>query len=298
MSRCEVRFDEQRLTLRIHRGRGSVRNGGHSSGTRSPESSRNASVRHDKIKISVSYPSTETLNTKCNTLERTPSKCSQISVHYNSNGQTQSQLCSTSKNTHLKVGGINRVGSTRRPSRRSSCESQVTGDEVSLRELATGSEEKPRVMKMGKRNIKAQVKRFRMETKAAKTLGIIVGGFILCWLPFFTMYLVRAFCPNCIHATVFSILFWLGYCNSAINPCIYALFSKDFRFAFKRIICNCFCKGMKSSLRRGSDGSQLAIRNDRSPSYSIRVPQHGVSIEDSDPDPSSDHNAHSQSDSR
>lgn len=107
----------------------------------------------------------------------------------------------------------------------------------------------------------AQVKRFRMETKAAKTLGIIVGGFIMCWLPFFTMYVVRAFCPNCIHPTVFSVLFWLGYCNSAINPCIYALFSKDFRFAFKRIICKCFCKRRANTLRRGSDGSQLAMRS-------------------------------------
>ncbi|KAL1498081.1 hypothetical protein ABEB36_008937 [Hypothenemus hampei] len=104
------------------------------------------------------------------------------------------------------------------------------------------------------------VKRFRMETKAAKTLGIIVGGFIFCWLPFFTMYLVRAFCKNCINPLMFSILFWLGYCNSAINPLIYALFSKDFRFAFKRIICKCFCtdKGSHNS-RRGSEGSQLQV---------------------------------------
>lgn len=101
-----------------------------------------------------------------------------------------------------------------------------------------------------------------METKAAKTLGIIVGGFIVCWLPFFTMYLVRAFCPNHIHPTVFSVLFWLGYCNSAINPCIYALFSKDFRFAFKRIICcKCSCIQRVNTLRRGSDGSQLAMRS-------------------------------------
>lgn len=101
-----------------------------------------------------------------------------------------------------------------------------------------------------------------METKAAKTLGIIVGGFIMCWLPFFTMYLVRAFFPNHIHPTVFSVLFWLGYCNSAINPCIYALFSKDFRFAFKRIICcKCSCMRRANTLRRGSDGSQLAMRS-------------------------------------
>ena len=96
------RFDEQRLTLRIHRGRGSIHNGSSNNGSpRSPESGR-SSVRREKIKISVSYPSTETLNTKCNTLERTPSRCSQVSVHY-SNGQTQSQLCPNSRSTHLKV---------------------------------------------------------------------------------------------------------------------------------------------------------------------------------------------------
>ncbi|XP_031784361.1 octopamine receptor Oamb isoform X2 [Nasonia vitripennis] len=293
------RFDEQRLTLRIHRGRASEYNGSNGSPRSSDCTAARSPSRRDRIKISVSYPSTETLNTKCNnTLERTPSRCSQVSVHY-SNGQTQSQLCPSSRTTHLKVGGIGRVGSSRRPSRRSSCESQVTGDVVSLRELTPGTnEEKPRVMKMGKRNIKAQVKRIRMETKAAKTLGIIVGGFILCWLPFFTMYLVRAFCPNCIHPTVFSVLFWLGYCNSAINPCIYALFSKDFRFAFKKIICNCFCKQRANTLRRGSDGSQLTTRNERSPGRARCGPSQGLSIEDSDPDHGSDANVQSQSDSR
>lgn len=94
---------------------------------------------------------------------------------------------------------------------------------------------------VGKRILKVQAKRFRMETKAAKTLAIIVGGFICCWLPFFTMYLIRAFCPACIQPLLFSVLFWLGYCNSAINPLIYALFSKEFRLAFTNIICKCMC---------------------------------------------------------
>jgi hypothetical protein len=87
-----------------------------------------------------------------------------------------------------------------------------------------------------------QVRRFRMETKAAKTLGIIVGCFICCWFPFFTMYLVTAFCADCIPDLAFSIIFWLGYCNSAINPFIYAAFSRDFRGAFKKIICKILCR--------------------------------------------------------
>ena len=90
--------------------------------------------------------------------------------------------------------------------------------------------------KVVRKNAKAHRSKFRRETKAAKTLAIIVGVFILCWLPFFTMYLVEAFCVDCIPPLVFSIFFWLGYFNSALNPCIYALFSRDFRFAFKTLL--------------------------------------------------------------
>ena len=56
------------------------------------------------------------------------------------------------------------------------------------------------------------------------------------------MYLVTAFCADCIPKLAFSIIFWLGYCNSAINPFIYAAFSRDFRGAFKKIICKILCR--------------------------------------------------------
>ncbi|KAK6185856.1 hypothetical protein SNE40_008002 [Patella caerulea] len=91
------------------------------------------------------------------------------------------------------------------------------------------------LQKTGK-HMKTQMRKFNREQKAAKTLAIIVGAFIVCWLPFFSIYLIGAFCDNCIPAVLFSVFFWLGYCNSAINPCVYALFARDFRFAFKKLL--------------------------------------------------------------
>lgn len=61
-------------------------------------------------------------------------------------------------------------------------------------------------------------KRFLAETKAAKTVGIIVGCFSLCWFPFFTVYLTRGLCEdkNCIPDIILTLFTWLGYINSAL----------------------------------------------------------------------------------
>ncbi|CAL4065088.1 unnamed protein product, partial [Meganyctiphanes norvegica] len=80
------------------------------------------------------------------------------------------------------------------------------------------------------------------EMRASKTLGIVMGVFVICWLPFFIMYLIVPFCDNCFNARVEQLIIWLGYINSAVNPVIYTSFNLDFRRAFAQLVKCKICK--------------------------------------------------------
>jgi len=78
----------------------------------------------------------------------------------------------------------------------------------------------------------------KREKKAAKTLAIITGAFVVCWLPFFVCALLMPLYPEYVFDNVMlSIFLWLGYFNSTLNPIIYTIFSPEFRQAFKRLLC-------------------------------------------------------------
>lgn len=78
----------------------------------------------------------------------------------------------------------------------------------------------------------------KKEKRATLILGLIMGSFIACWLPFFFLYILVPACGQLCHVpdTAFAFAFWLGYMNSALNPAIYTIFNKDFRRAFRRIL--------------------------------------------------------------
>ncbi|XP_061188359.1 5-hydroxytryptamine receptor 1A-like [Saccostrea echinata] len=76
------------------------------------------------------------------------------------------------------------------------------------------------------------------ERRAVRTLGIVVGCFLICWLPFFIVALLVPLCPEGVFPEfVQSLVLFLGYFNSACNPVIYTFFNKEFRAAFKKILC-------------------------------------------------------------
>lgn len=75
------------------------------------------------------------------------------------------------------------------------------------------------------------------ERRAARTLGVIMGVFVVCWLPFFLMYVIVPFCPACCPSErMVYFITWLGYVNSALNPLIYTIFNLDYRRAFRRLL--------------------------------------------------------------
>ncbi|XP_073524307.1 5-hydroxytryptamine receptor 1F [Phyllobates terribilis] len=75
------------------------------------------------------------------------------------------------------------------------------------------------------------------ERKAATTLGLILGAFVICWLPFFVKEVIVNICDACyISDDMSNFLTWLGYLNSLINPLIYTIFNEDFKKAFQKLI--------------------------------------------------------------
>lgn len=92
----------------------------------------------------------------------------------------------------------------------------------------------------------------RRERKAAKTLGIIMGVFLIFWMPFFTTNIVDPFIEYSTEGLVWDTFLWLGYINSSLNPFLYGFFNRSFRKAFLMFM------GCRVCLPGSSSGMELS----------------------------------------
>jgi len=100
-------------------------------------------------------------------------------------------------------------------------------------------------MRKPKREMSRAERKLRKEETAQRRIttmmAVIVGTFVLCWLPFAVMFIllpnnesVRDYLFANVH--IIDIITWIGYVNSSLNPMIYAIMNPEIKNGMLRLI--------------------------------------------------------------
>ncbi|XP_029300726.1 alpha-2B adrenergic receptor-like [Cottoperca gobio] len=210
-----------------------------------PENTPSQDTQHFPTNSSTASPSIP----KCGSqiLSAVPHKESQ--THADEGGEELPDN-SSSSGSEMEKEGVHGKEETNKTNKQTLGLSQRKGFKVQMLNLAcrykdtmaTSSgtkvvpEETPKIQGTPTSRRKAMVNR---EKRFTFVLAVVMGGFVICWFPFFFSYSLQAVCPETcsIPNPLFKFFFWIGYCNSCLNPVIYTIFNHDFRKAFKRILC-------------------------------------------------------------
>ena len=201
---------------------------------------------HESLKDSDSSHNVQTLTSKC-----TSNNINQIKLYQNQACQTEGRSKRHVNFERLDVDQSNiqqfrsplkiltNVITKKRQDRHRSGTEQVISHNKSI-EIGNGQIHGNRKCnslhdRKEKKHVSLEAKR---ERKAAKTLAIVTGAFIACWLPFFILAIIMPILKDYqFNPHLVSFFLWLGYFNSTLNPMIYTIFSPEFRQAFQRILC-------------------------------------------------------------
>uniref|UniRef100_A0A087Y465 G protein-coupled receptor 119 n=1 Tax=Poecilia formosa TaxID=48698 RepID=A0A087Y465_POEFO len=75
-----------------------------------------------------------------------------------------------------------------------------------------------------------QLLRSWSHVKALRTVGVLIGCFLVLWSPFFVVCIVHLLCRECALKEVLENYLWLlGLFNSLINPLVYACWQREVR---------------------------------------------------------------------
>lgn len=87
------------------------------------------------------------------------------------------------------------------------------------------------------------------QLKTIVTLLIVTGLFVVAWAPFFTYIALARYLPSALPTSIqgkthlWRFVKWMHYCNSSLNPFVYAYRNKEFNYSFKMIFHACIkCK--------------------------------------------------------
>ncbi|XP_030048037.1 octopamine receptor-like [Microcaecilia unicolor] len=114
-----------------------------------------------------------------------------------------------------------------------------------------------------------------LENKATRTMSIIISVFVMCWLPYFVLNVWIAAkginSTSAILVDTFKVITWLGYCNSTINPMLYAFLNRDFQRALKKLL---ICRRWRSQVDIGEDMVSIVTfsKTAQDPEYNIKLP--------------------------
>lgn len=112
--------------------------------------------------------------------------------------------------------------------------------------------------------INGNVKNFLLasEMRAAKTLAVVMGAFVISWGPFFTINIVYGFCTRCVTSDSVVVAKWMHYSNSVFNPIVYACMNKEFRKAFCIILFGRKrCCRLRGRAETTTDHTELSLGN-------------------------------------